>query len=104
MKVYGSKICIDCRNFKHICELRGLSVDSVDITENTKNLKEYMLLRDTDPFFDDIKKAKKLGIPLFMNDDGTLTTNPDEALAWIGQPPVRDEEIAERRFACESCS
>lgn len=32
MKVYGSDICIDCRNFKHINKLRDLNLEYTNIT------------------------------------------------------------------------
>ena len=50
MKVYGTHICIDCRNYQAIQASRGF-----------------------------------------------------EAESWIGQPPVREEEIVEHRPCCDSC-
>ena len=38
MKVYGSDICIDCRNYKALASGRNLEAEYIDITENTPNL------------------------------------------------------------------
>jgi glutaredoxin-related protein len=101
MKVYGSDICIDCRNYKAIQKSRGFEAEFIDITENTTNLREFLQIRDTDPVFASVKENHGIGIPLFVREDGTKTFEIDEALAWIGQEPVREEEIVEHRDVCE---
>lgn len=100
MKVYGTPICIDCRNYRAIQKSRGFAADYVDITENTANLKEFLTIRDHDPLFAPQREKGGIGIPLFVREDGAKTFDLDEALAWIGQPPVREEEIVEHR-ACD---
>ena len=70
MKVYGTPICIDCRNYHH------------------------------DPIFAPLREKGGIGVPLFVREDGAKTFDRDEALSWIGQPPVREEEIVEHR-ACD---
>ena len=98
MKVYGSDICGDCREFKSLMQQRGFEVDYVDITENVLNLKEFLKLRDTETAFDAAKERGGIGIPAFVNEDGRCTIDLNTALAWIGQPPVEDEEDC-----CEGC-
>lgn len=100
MKVYGAEICIDCRNYKAIQKARGFEADYVEITENTTNLKEFLKLRDSEPIFEEVREHNGIGIPFFVHEDGRKTFDIDEALAWIGQAPVRDEEIVEHRNAC----
>lgn len=95
MKVYGSSICINCRNFKHINSLRGLKLEFIEITENTANLKEFLHLRDTESVFDSVKEIGRIGIPAFVH-DGKITLDIDEAFSWIGEPPVKDSEILEK--------
>jgi len=101
MKVYGAKICIDCRNYKAIQNARGFEAEFFDITENTDNLKAFLTIRDTAPVFDEVKAHSGVGIPLFINDNGDMTFDINEAMAWIGQPPIKDDEIVEHR--CSSC-
>ncbi len=99
MKVYGTEICIDCRNYKAIQAARGFEAEFINITENTVNLKEFLTIRDTDPVFEEVRARNGIGIPLFVNDDGDKTFDINEALAWIGQEPVKDEELSK----CEQC-
>ena len=99
MKVYGAEICIGCRNYKAIQKNRGFEADYVDITASTANLKEFLAIRDTEPLFADVKARHAIGIPLFVREDGAKTFDMDEAFSWIGQPPVKEEEIVERRDA-----
>ncbi|MDO4465666.1 MAG: hypothetical protein Q4C49_01495 [Bacillota bacterium] len=96
MKVYGTPLCIDCRNFVAICQNRGIEIEYVNITESTKTLKEYLVLRDTHPAFEPKRGLEKIGIPFIMLGD-KYTFNVDEAFSWIGQEPVREEEIIEKR-------
>ena len=55
MKVYGTQICIDCRNYKAIQKARGFEAEYIEITEDTAKLKEFLQLRDTHPVFDEIR-------------------------------------------------
>ena len=100
MKVYGTPICVDCRNYKAVQKKRGFEAEYVDITENTANLREFLALRDKEPVFDGVKAHNGIGIPLFVNDDGAMTFDMNEALSWIGQAPVKDDEIEEKVMAC----
>lgn len=100
MKVYGADICIDCRNYKAIQESRGFEAEYVDITESTLNLREFLEIRDSDPMFEPVKEHHGIGIPLFVREDGVKTFDIDEAFSWIGQSPVKEEEIIEKRMSC----
>lgn len=100
MKVYGADICIDCRNYKAIKESRGFEAEYVDITENTLNLREFLKIRDNEAIFEQVKEHHGIGIPLFVREDGAKTFDMNEAFSWIGQPPVKEEEIVEKRMSC----
>ena len=103
MKVYGSDICIDCRNFKAIQKNRGFEAEYIDITENTQNLREFFHFRDNEPVFEPVRQRGGIGIPLFVREDGMKTLDIDEALSWLGQPPVEEDEIVEKFVFCDSC-
>ena len=103
MKVYGTEICIDCRNYKAIQAKRGFEAEYINITENTTNLKEFLKIRDHADLFAPLREKGGLGVPLFVREDGAMTFDFDEAFAWIGQPPVEESEIVEHRPACASC-
>jgi len=100
MKVYGADICIDCRNYKAIQKARGFEADYVDIIADTTNLKEFLALRDKEAIFEQVREHSGIGIPLFVRENGEMTFDIDEAFSWIGQKPVRDEEIVEHRSTC----
>ena len=100
MKVYGAEICVDCRNYKAIQKNRGFEAEYIDIMENTKNLREFLEIRDHDPVFDPVKERHGIGIPLFVKEDGTKTFDFNEAFSWIGQPPVEKDEIVEKISTC----
>lgn len=97
MKVYGTNICIDCRNYKSIQDTRGFEAEFIDITTDTRKLKEFLTMRDNDPVFDTVKADGGIGIPFFVNEDGRKTFDINEAFSWLGQPPVKEEEITEHR-------
>lgn len=96
MKVYGADTCIDCRNLKHIQKLRNLTLDYIDILAGTDALREFIVLRDKNEIFRACREKGGIGVPCFVDGD-RMTLDIDEAFSWIGQPPVRDDEILERR-------
>ena len=100
MKVYGADICIDCRNYKEIQKNRGFGAEYIDITESTINLKEFLEIRDNDPIFNQVKEHNGIGIPLFVREDGMKTFDINEAFFWIGQDPVKEDEIVEKISSC----
>ncbi len=100
---YGSRICIDCRNTLAILKARGLEhkFQFVDITENTTNMKAFLTLRDHKDVFAPVRQGENgqsfIGIPTFVREDGAITLDFNEALSWLGEPAVRDEEIVEQK-------
>lgn len=98
IKVYGSEICRSCREFKALAVERGLTVEFVDITESTPNLRAFLQLRDNHPLFAEIRAAGRIGIPVFAKESGEITLDVNEALAWMGEMPVE-----ERNSGCASC-
>lgn len=101
MRVYGAEICIDCRNYKAIQKQRGFEADYIDITENVTNFKEFLSMRDQEDLFSEVRENHTIGIPLFVREDGVKTFDIDEAFSWIGQPPVKEEEIVEKYIEAE---
>lgn len=93
MKVYGTVLCPDCMNYKEVQKLRGFDAEFVDITASTANLKEFLKIRDNEKIYNDVKKNGGIGIPLFVNDNGQMSFDMNEALSWIGQPAVEEAEF-----------
>lgn len=99
MKVYGANICIGCRNLKAVLASRKIDMEFIDITENTANMKAFLTLRDHSDVFEKVrnKEGGAIGIPCFVSEKGKITLDMNEAFSWIGQPPVREEELPEKR-------
>lgn len=95
MVCYGSKICPYCRNFLRLNEARRLGITFIEITDNTIAMKEFLKYRDSLDLFKDVRSHSGIGIPFFVDGD-RVTLDKNEALAWIGQPPMTDEEFVER--------
>lgn len=75
LTVYGSRMCPDCRALKKNLDFYGISYNFLDITENLKHLKEFLILRDTKPVFDHLKAVNDIGIPAVVLEDGTVLTD-----------------------------
>ena len=99
---YGSEICIDCRNTLAILKARNLEdkFRFIDMTANTDNMKDFLTLRDREAAFAPAREGANgrsfIGIPAFVNEEGKVTLDLDQALAWLGQPAVKGEEIVEK--------
>ena len=44
-----------------------------------------------------VKENNGIGIPLFVREDGMKTFDINEAFSWIGQEPVKEDEIVEKK-------
>ena len=72
MKFYGTMICQDCVNAREALNAAGVLFDYVDITVSTKNMREFLHLRDTCKEFDEVRKQGRIGVPCFLKEDGTV--------------------------------
>lgn len=83
MKVimYGMMICPDCEeSLKLLQEDSAVEVEFRDFNSETAHLKEFLKYRDTNPMFDEIRAEGKIGIPLFVLEDDSLTFDINEVL------------------------
>lgn len=70
LKLLVSSYCPDCPPALKYVEDNKINVEIIDITSSMKNLKYYLSFRYNNPYFDKIKKDGKVGIPLFIEDEG----------------------------------
>lgn len=82
LKVYGTYICIDCREMRDYFGKENIPFEFVDITLNTANLKEFLRLRDREPAFDEVREKGLIGIPFFVLGD-KQTLDIEEAVSWM---------------------
>lgn len=73
LKLYGAEICSDCREAKRLLEQQAIEYQYIDITVSTKNLKEFLAMRDSLPLYDSVRAEGRIGIPTFVWDDGTVS-------------------------------
>ena len=72
LKIYGSMLCPDCVQCRKDLEEAGVAYEYLDFSQELKNLKEFLAIRDRDPQFDALKEAGKIGIPCLVTEDGKI--------------------------------
>ena len=78
IKIYGSMLCPDCVQCRKDLDAAGTSYEYLDFSEDLKNLKEFLKLRDGNPIFDGHRDEGKIGIPCILREDGTITLDWEE--------------------------
>lgn len=83
MKVimYGTNACPDCVEAEQLLKEKNIKFLYLESSNNIGNLKRFLQLRDTNPIFDEVKKAGSVGVPCFQFEDGTLTLDVNDVLA-----------------------
>lgn len=64
LKVFISSKCPDCPPAIENINRENLNYELIDITNSMRELKEFLKLRDTNPYFDSIKIKNNVGIPI----------------------------------------
>ena len=73
LKIYGSLLCPDCVQCKNDLTAAGVAFEYYDFSDNLRNLKTFLSIRDTDPQFAEIKERGSIGIPCIVEEDGTVS-------------------------------
>lgn len=79
LKIYGSMLCPDCVQCREDLDGAGVLYEYLDFSENLKNLKEFLILREG-PLFNEIRMDGKIGIPCILRQDGSVTLSWEEFL------------------------
>lgn len=72
-KIYGSMLCPDCVECRENFDRAGISYQYLDFSEDLRNLKEFLALRDVEPCFDPVRRDGKIGIPCIVAEDGRVS-------------------------------
>lgn len=72
LKIYGSMQCPDCVECRQDLDNAGIEYEYLDFAESLLNLKEFLLIRDSDSVFDTIKREGKIGIPCIIDGNGKV--------------------------------
>jgi glutaredoxin-related protein len=78
-KVFIMDSCPDCSEIKNTQYDAG-NIEIIDIGKHVRNLKQFILLRDSNESFLKIKEDGKIGIPCLVDEEGTVTLSKDKIL------------------------
>lgn len=80
--MYGSHLCSGCRETLQIVEEEGLTVEFHDIAKDLVDFRAFLKIREGRPdLYDKMREEGRIGIPVFVLPDGTVTTDREAALA-----------------------
>ena len=71
VKVYVMESCPDCVEVKARYK-DDPGYELVDIGQQARSLKEFLVLRDNHPAFAKVRERGNIGIPCFVKDDGSV--------------------------------
>lgn len=80
--IYGSSLCQDTLYALIKLKARGAEVDFHNITAVLPDLRAFMTLREEDPVYANVGK-ERLGMPLFILEDGRKTLDLNEVLGSV---------------------
>lgn len=94
LKVYGSLMCPDCVAAKTNFDYFKVDYEFIDINASMKNLKEFLIYRDTSPIFDHLKEIHDIGIPACIDEDGNVFTDWETYLKKRGMTPLNISSVS----------
>lgn len=68
--LYYDKHCPDTQGFMDYLDEHKIAYTPCDITENMRNIKEFLHWRDTSSLFDKVKEVGAVGVPLICVNQG----------------------------------
>ena len=71
VKVYVMESCPDCVEVKARYK-NDPAYELVDIGQQARSLKEFLVLRDNHPAFAKVRERGNIGIPCFVKEDGSV--------------------------------
>ena len=80
IKVYGSMLCPDCVQCRKDLDNSGVAYEYLDFAENLLHLKEFLVIRDSDPLFENVRNEGRIGIPCIVKENGSVILEWDEFL------------------------
>ncbi len=78
IRIYGSMLCPDCVQCRAELDGAGVAYEYLDFSDDLKNLKEFLKLREENPVFAPVKEQGGIGIPCILRSDGTVTLSWEE--------------------------
>ena len=78
LRIYGSMLCPDCVQCRAELDEAGVAYEYLDFSDDLKNLKEFLKLREENGIFTPVKEQGGIGIPCILMEDGTVTLSWEE--------------------------
>ena len=78
LKIYGSMLCPDCVQCREDLDKAGVAYEYLDFSENLKNLKEFLAIRDSSDLFDAVRQRGSIGIPCIVDASGRIHLDWEE--------------------------
>lgn len=78
LKIYGMMICPDCVECCADLDKARVEYEFLDFSKETRNLKEFLKIRDASPLFDKAREEGNIGIPCIVRPDGSVVLNWEE--------------------------
>lgn len=92
--------CPDCASIKQQAQ-GDPRFQLIDIGEQARNLKEFLMLRDNSPAFDKVRQRGTIGIPCFVLEDGSITFSQEKAfLSLPATSPSAGDGTMEEGASC----
>ncbi len=76
--IYGSMLCPDCVQCREDLDRAGVEYEYLDFSENLKNLKEFLVIRDSENLFDSVREKGSIGIPCIVDENGNISLDWEE--------------------------
>lgn len=81
VQIVGTWLCPDCRVVIEQAKAEGLEFEFYDMLENMQDMRLYLKIRESHPeIYDAVRADNKVGVPVFVFPDGSLTLDPEKAL------------------------
>lgn len=73
LKIYGSMQCPDCVKCREDLDKAGVEYEYLDFSDDLRNLKAFLTIRDNDPLFAEVRAEGKIGIPCILEENGRIS-------------------------------
>lgn len=82
LRIYGSMQCPDCVACRNDLDQACVQYEYLDFADDLRNLKAFLVIRDRDPVFKQVKENGSIGIPCIIREDSSVTLDWSE---YVGQ-------------------
>ena len=80
IRMIGNHICKDCVSAMEVIQRERLPIEFHDMEKALDYVKEFLEIREGNPeLYDEIRKEGRVGIPVFILPDGTVTNDFEAA-------------------------